>query len=121
MAQFRPVLAARGLTEPQWRVLRVLFEFGPLDPTEIAERSVIMGPSVTRILKTLAERQLITRTPHAEDRRRVQIALTEKARREVGLAAPHSNAVYADIEQAYGKEKLEQLLGMLRDLAKSPA
>ena len=36
MSRFRPMLQERGFTEQQWRVLRVLDEGGPLDPTEIA-------------------------------------------------------------------------------------
>ena len=119
MARFRPLLAERGFTEQQWRVLRVLNEFGPCDPTEIAERSVVLTPSVTRMLRALEEREMITRTLHPSDRRRYLISLTEQARHAVSAAAPASNAVYKDIESAYGREKLGELLNLLDDLSKT--
>lgn len=117
MARFRPLLAERGFTEQQWRVLRVLDEESPLDPTEIAERSVILTPSMTRILKNLEDRGMVTRTLHPTDRRRYLIALTRPARDAIARAAPGSNAVYAEIERVYGRKKLEQLLKMLEELS----
>ncbi|MGB0748318.1 MAG: homoprotocatechuate degradation operon regulator HpaR [Magnetospiraceae bacterium] len=119
MSRFRPLLAARGFTEQQWRVLRVLDEFGPLDPSEIAERSVIMPPSMTRILKTLEDKGMVVRTQHPHDRRRYIIDLTEVSRRAISAATPASNQVYAEIEALYGREKLEQLLDLLEELARS--
>ena len=117
MGRFRPLLAERGFTEQQWRVLRVLFENGPLDPTDIAERSVILTPSLTRILKTLEAEGMISRADHPSDKRRFLVSLTDEARRAVTLAAPGSNAVYQEIENLYGKKKLQQLLDMLEELA----
>ncbi len=119
MARFRPLLAERGFTEQQWRVLRVLDEFGPLDPSEIADRSVIMPPSMSRILKTLEERGMVSRTPHPQDMRRHTVSLTPAATEAVAKAAPGSNAVYAELEEVYGRERLEELIRMLEDLSRS--
>ena len=41
MWRFRPLVAAASLTDPQWRVLRVLNEFGPLDPTQSPMRPLL--------------------------------------------------------------------------------
>ena len=49
MGPIRAMLSDVGVTEQQWRVLRVLDERGPLDPTEIADRSVLLLPRLTRI------------------------------------------------------------------------
>jgi homoprotocatechuate degradation regulator HpaR len=119
MARFRPLLAERGFTEQQWRVLRVLSQFGPMDPTDIAERSVILTPSLTRILKMLEDRKMISRSMHPTDRRRYLIALTDQAQEMIERAAPGSNAVYAEIERLYGRDKLQELLRLLDDLSKT--
>ena len=37
MSRFRPLLAAHNVTEQQWRVLRVLYEAGPLNATQISD------------------------------------------------------------------------------------
>jgi homoprotocatechuate degradation regulator HpaR len=117
MAHFRPLLAERDFTEQQWRVLRVLREAGPLDPTELAERSVILLPSLSRILKALEARGMIRRERHIGDGRRQTIHLSKVARRAVDEASPASNRAYAELERQYGAEKMERLLAMLGDLA----
>ena len=61
MSRFRPFVAAAGFTDPQWRVLRVLDEQSPLDPTEIAERASILMPSLSRILRDLEADEHISR------------------------------------------------------------
>ena len=119
MARFRPLLAERGFTEQQWRVLRVLNEKGALEPTEIAEYSVILTPSMTRILKTLEEREMITRSEHPNDKRRVLVDITDQARQAITIAAAQSNAAYAEIENLYGKKKLNELMSLLDELAKT--
>ena len=54
MARFRPHVARHGVTEQQWRVIRVLAAADEaLEAGTIAERACIMPPSLSRILKTL--------------------------------------------------------------------
>ena len=68
MAPIRTMLADVGLTEQQWRVLRVLDEKGALEPTHIAEQACLLLPSLTRILQKLEEKHLILRKPDENDR-----------------------------------------------------
>ena len=56
MSRFRPLLAEHDINEQQWRVIRVLGEAGTLDASEVAERTFILAPSLTRMIKTLEER-----------------------------------------------------------------
>lgn len=118
MSRFRPLLAEHGFTEQQWRVLRVLDESGPMEALDLAERCVILPPSLTRILKTLESADWISRKSQARDKRRFEISITAKARDAIRKATPDSNAVYADIEKVYGAARMRELLGLLDDLAK---
>lgn len=61
MSHFRPILAAHDVTEQQWRVIRTLSEAGMLDATEVAEKAFILAPSLTRMIRSLEERGLITK------------------------------------------------------------
>jgi homoprotocatechuate degradation regulator HpaR len=79
MGPIRAMLSDVGVTEQQWRVLRVLDERGPLDPTEIADRSVLLLPSLTRILQTLVAKGLVSRSPHPTDRRKQVVSITANA------------------------------------------
>ena len=47
---FRPGLRSRGVTEQQWRILRALAHAGPLEVTELADATFLLGPSLSRIL-----------------------------------------------------------------------
>jgi homoprotocatechuate degradation regulator HpaR len=117
MARFRPILAARDVTEQQWRVVRVLGEESPLDATEVAERACVLAPSLTRIIKALEERQLITRERDAGDGRRLALAIAPAGLAMIHELAPEMSIIYADLEARYGPQKVEHLLDMLCDLA----
>lgn len=117
MARFRPILAARDVSEQQWRVLRVLAEGGPLDATDVAERACLLAPSLTRIMRTLEERHLITRDRDAGDGRRVRLAIAAAGLAMIQEVAPMSREVYTEIESRFGKERIDLLLEMLAELA----
>lgn len=119
MAQFRPLIAAHDLTEQQWRVLRALADgdAAPMDATEIAARSVILTPSLTRILRTLEDRGLIDRAKADGDGRRWEIGLTRKGRAVFDAIAPHSEQAYRTIERKIGAKNLDRLLELLNELS----
>jgi homoprotocatechuate degradation regulator HpaR len=117
MGRFRPILAAHDVTEQQWRVIRVLGETSPLDATELADRACVLAPSLTRIIKALEDRGLITRERDASDGRRVMLAIAPAGIALLREVTPESRAVYADLEARYGAEQIERLLDMLDELA----
>lgn len=117
MVRFRPVLAAHDITEQQWRVIRILCETGPLDASEVAGRACVLAPSLTRIVKALEDRGLIVRERDEADGRRVLLSITPAGEDLIGRVAPASRTIYAEIESRYGRERLDTLLDLLRDLA----
>jgi homoprotocatechuate degradation regulator HpaR len=120
MARFRPILASHDVTEQQWRVIRVLGEESPLDATEVAERACVLAPSLTRIIRALEERELISRSRDAVDGRRICLALAAAGLQLIREITPEISPVYADLEAQYGRERIELLLDMLGDLAELP-
>jgi len=119
MARFRPLLAAHDVSEQQWRVIRVLGESGPLDATEVAQRCCIMKPSLTRIIRALAQRKLIIRRKDSDDGRRLILDATPKAHEMITSMMPQIDAVYDALEQEFGKDRLEQVLVILEDLTET--
>lgn len=116
MQYFRPMLAQYELTEQQWRVIRVLSDVGPTDASTVAEDAFVLAPSLTRILRSLEERQLITRVADARDGRRLLIDLTPRARELIEQIVPESRAIYKMFEDHFGKEKIRMLLDLLDEL-----
>lgn len=119
MSQFRPMLREHDVTEQQWRVLRALAEAEEMEVTELARRSVILSPSLSRILQNLETRGLIRRRAVREDQRRALISITAKGKRLFKRVAPHSEAHYEEITAAFGGRKLETLYRLLGDLEAS--
>ncbi|CAK7257913.1 MULTISPECIES: homoprotocatechuate degradation operon regulator HpaR [unclassified Shinella] len=117
MSHFRPILADHDVTEQQWRVIRALSEAGTLDATEVAEKAFILAPSLTRMLRSLEERGLITRHKDREDGRRVLLRLAPAGQAVIDEVMPDSRRVYADIDARFGAERVEELLDMLEELA----
>lgn len=116
MEEFRPLLRRFDLTEQQWRVMRVLFEAGEVEATALAGTSMILAPSLSRILSHLEARGLISRRPQQADQRRTAIALSAKGRRLFERVAPQSEAHYAAITRALGGARLAQLFELLEEL-----
>lgn len=117
MSHFRPILADHDVTEQQWRVLRALSEAGQLDATEVAEKAFILAPSLTRMLRSLEERGLITRHKDEADGRRVLLALAPAGQAVIDEVMPDSRRVYADIDARFGARRVDALLDMLEELA----
>ena len=122
MRLFRPMLADYGLTEQQWRVLRALIAASdPLEVSELAERAILLAPSLSRILAKLENDGLINRHPHSSDQRRSLITLSSEGAELVSAVAPESERRYNAIEAEFGSERLAHLLRELHDLAQLEA
>lgn len=116
MEPIRVMLAPTGITEQQWRVLRVLEEFGPLDPTKLADRACLLLPSQTRIVQTLVAKGLATREPHPTDRRRQSVAITRAGRKVLEDHLEQAHAIASRVERGLGRKKLRTLLRILAEL-----
>lgn len=117
MAPIRQMLNKVGVTEQQWRVLRVLDERGVMDPKDLARAACLLNPSLTRIMQLLEKKGLIARYDHPTDRRKVLVEITSTGRALLQAAAPQSNAIFARLEERYGRERMDQLLDLLNELS----
>ena len=116
MSRFRPMLRNHGLTEQQWRVVRVLAAEKQLDAGELSRLTFLLAPSLTRILKTLDQEGLVQRTPDPDDLRRVDVRLSKAGRIVYNKVSPDSERLYREIEEQFGLQKLNELYVLLKDL-----
>ncbi|MGJ8617678.1 MAG: homoprotocatechuate degradation operon regulator HpaR [Sulfitobacter sp.] len=116
MAPIREMLADTGITEQQWRVLRVLSEYGALDSTTLADRASLLFPSLTRMATTMRNKGLITQTRDEVDRRRQIIAITEDGQKIIDDYAAYSAQIVAGFKNTLGAENYETLLDLLAQL-----
>jgi len=112
----RPALRKANLTEPQWRVMRVLEVEGTCEPARLVDLSLIQGPSVTRIMKELVANQLISRTFDKKNARRSILGLTVSGRSLLAqVAAEYEGLLVPHIER-FGRPRLDALMAELRAL-----
>lgn len=109
MDHFRPHLHHHGVTEQQWRVLRALAEFGPVDAGTLARRVCLLMPSLSRILRDLASEGLLKRTRKEGDGRMVIVSLTSRGRGLFQRMSQESELIYASLSKAIGVERFEAL------------
>lgn len=121
MAYFRPVLNSYGLTEQQWRILRLLDDRGEMEAGVIADLACILSPSLTGILVRMEKAGLIHRRRDTVDSRRLIVSVSEEGRALTRRIAPMSESCYEQIESYFGRDMLEQLIGLLSELEKLPA
>lgn len=119
IAHFRPILQRAGLTEQQWRIIRLLLETGPLEPRQIGEQCRISSPSLAGVLTRLEQMELIKRSRVDRDLRRVSVSLTPRSRTLAVRLAPRIEAVYGDIEKRMGPDFCDQFYRTLDHLIKS--
>ncbi len=104
IGHFRPLLNAHGITEQQWRVVRVLLDAGALEPRQIGELCRLSSPSLAGVLARMEELGFVTRKRLAHDQRRVRVSLTPRSRALAARMAPQIEAVYERVERLLGEE-----------------
>jgi len=113
MAHTRPSLREHGLSDQQWRVLRVVGEHGMVETGRVAREAFILGPSLTGVLARMERDGLIRRARDPADQRRTVIEATPKGMRMVESLSHTIEAHYAWMEKSLGKQKLSQLYLLL--------
>lgn len=116
MQRFRPHLRRHDLTEQQWRIVRVLSETPATDMLSLSERSLIQPSSLSRTVKLLVTRKLVTRHVDREDQRRILVSLTASGRRLFRLMAKESVGIYAVLERDIGPERMADIYRLLDEV-----
>ncbi len=116
MTHFRPLLNDAGITDQQWRIIRLLAENGTLDFQDLANQACILRPSLTGILTRLEKANLLVRLKPSNDQRRVFLKLTEEGQKLYTEICSQVDQRYDAIESLLSREKLTQLTALLGDL-----
>lgn len=114
---FRPLLQAHHITEQQWRVMRALYAYKELESKQLAQHCCILSPSMTGIIKRLEQMGYIQRRKSETDQRRTLIRLTDQAQALFQQLSPEVEARYQALIDKYGQQRLEELSGLLNELA----
>ncbi len=117
MQHTRPSLREHGLSDQQWRVLRVLGEHarepGGVETGRVAREALLLGPSLSGVLTRMERDGLISRARCPQDARRTVVRATPAGLKLVRTLSQTIEAHYAWMEERLGKARLAQLYGLL--------
>ncbi|MDP3620226.1 MAG: homoprotocatechuate degradation operon regulator HpaR [Ramlibacter sp.] len=116
MAHTRPSLREHGLSDQQWRVLRVLGEHGTVETGRVAREAYILGPSLTGMLARMERDGLVQRERDPADQRRTVVEATPRGLKLVEKLSQTVEAHYEWMEKSLGKEKLAGLYQLLDEV-----
>ncbi|HIG36840.1 MAG TPA: homoprotocatechuate degradation operon regulator HpaR [Oceanospirillaceae bacterium] len=116
MSPIRKVLKDHDVTDQQWRVLRVLHENGLMDAKELAKSACVLAPSLTRIIKNLEEKNMLTRRADGKDGRRVLLQILPTGAQLIESVTPEVQVIYQGLNDKYGAQKMSDLLDLLHDV-----
>ena len=117
MLFFRPLLNRHGLTEQQWRVIRVLYRHGVLESHCLADLVCILKPSMTGVLQRMERDGLVQRRKPRHDQRRVYVSLSPAGQTCFNDMVDEVEDDYRRLEEKFGKEKVQALLALLDELS----
>lgn len=118
MAFFRPALNKHGLTEQQWRVIRILNQHDEVELYKLAELVCILKPSMTGVLNRMIRDGYVVKRRCDTDQRRVHVKLTEKGENAFDAMKEDMEKNYQKIQDQFGDEKMEELLQLLNEFKK---
>ena len=116
MGHTRPSLRAHGLSDQQWRVLRVLGEHAHdsgVETGRVAKEAFLLGPSLTGVLTRTERDGLIERQRCPQDARRTVVRATAVGLAKVQALSRSIEAHYAWMEGQLGKTVLQDLYALL--------
>ena len=99
MPPYRDLFQEFGVTEQQWRILRVLWEQTHLTSTQISTLTLLPAPSLVGILDRLEKKGLVKRLRSSTDRREVNITITKLGKELQLQVMPRVKEIQNQIKQ----------------------
>jgi DNA-binding MarR family transcriptional regulator len=102
-----------GITRREWRLIAALALHGPMQSSELALRIHLERGRTSKGVMDLAEKKLVSRTVRPNDRRLVDVALTEAGRAVYDALFPEVAGVNRELLSALSAQEVGQLDALL--------
>lgn len=101
------------LTNPQFAVLLLLGQHGPLDQAELGVLASVDRSTLSALLDRLEARRLVTRTIDPANRRRRIVELTDDGHRRLDDVAEAAEVVIGQVRARFDTREFAQLVSLL--------
>lgn len=116
---YRAVFKSHGISEQQWRILRVLWETDNCTTAKLANSTLLPSPSMVGIIDRMTAKGLVSRDRSSEDRRKVYVSLTDKGRALQAELIPQVDAVYQKVMSQCESEDWHTMIETLQKIIDS--
>ena len=110
-------LQTYDVTPSQYGVLSCLWGKAHATPKQIAEILSLETSTISGVLDRMQKKDLIDRVINKEDRREVQVIITEKGKALEEPITKIIDEVNEAVLNGYSEEQIDQLKGVLRSIA----
>lgn len=119
MPRFRRIFREAGITEQQWRVLRVLWDIEEISHSELARLTLISTPSLIGVVDRLIDLNLVSRRRSNLDRRVVYISSAPAGRELRDQVLPAVNQTYFELKESIDPITWRSLVAGLAELVEA--
>ena len=117
MPRFRQIFSEFGLTEQQWRVLRVLWQYEQIAFRELADLTLIPPPSLVGVVDRLTKSGLVKRRRSDTDRRNVFVQATSRGQALESKVRPRVDEAYAELQSSVDAKTWNALIAGLEQIS----
>ena len=103
----------QGLTPQRMRLMGLLLENGPMMMSGLRDELGVTATNVTALVDALEKDRMVTRKPHATDRRATMIELTPKAEKRLMENCTEFKDHVSELFSVFGEKEQEQLVTLL--------
>ena len=114
--EFHGVVAAKGFTVSEWRVLATLAGGEPMSIGRLAEITVMKQPTVTRLLDRMEASGHVKRLAHGGDRRVTLVSITPSGSKTVAGLIPLARKHEQRVLEPFGVKRAAELKATLIQL-----
>jgi len=105
MPPYRELFARYGLTEQQWRILRVIWTQEKVKSIDLSSRTLLAPASLVGIIDRLEKKGLVSRVRSTSDRRAVYIIATAKSRKLESEVSPQVAEIQAIVRSTVSEKE----------------
>lgn len=117
MPRFRQIFSEFGLTEQQWRVLRVLWQHEQIAFRELSDLTLIPAPSLVGVVDRLTRSELVGRRRSDSDRRNVFVHATDKGMALESKVRPRVDEAYEELRASIDDRTWKALIDGLEKIS----
>lgn len=107
------------LTMSQFGALEALYHLGSMQPSQLAQKVLKSTGNMTLVIDNLVKRELVTRQRRPDDRRCIDISLTEKGTALIEEIFPAHVGGVVQAMSALAPDEQQQLAALCRKLGRS--